>query len=154
MSTIVDTIDVAASVDRVFKPVTEVEQWPRLLAHYRWVNTLERRGPLQSVVEMAAYRPFGAVNYPTWWVSEMVVDPAHHEVRYQHIRGITTGMAVVWRLTPTERGTHIDLIHTWRGPNWPLIRRPAAEWVILPLFVHGIASLTLAGIKRTAEASG
>ena len=154
MTAIIDVIDVAAPIDRVFEPVSNVERWPALLSHYRWVKMLERQGPLEGVVEMAAYRPFGAVNYPTWWVSDMVVDPTHHEVRYQHIRGVTKGMAVVWRLTSTAIGTHIDLIHIWNGPDWPLIRRPAAEWVILPVFVHGIASLTLAGIKRAAEQGG
>ncbi len=153
MSTIVDTIEVAAPVDRVFGPVSDVEQWPKLLPHYRWVRMLERKGPLAGVVEMAAYRPFGPVNYPTWWVSEMEVDPVRHEVRYRHIRGITTGMAVAWRLSPTPTGTHIDLVHEWSGPAWPLIRRPAADWIILPVFVHGIASLTLAGLKRAAELS-
>jgi hypothetical protein len=149
--TIVDTIEIAAPVDRVFEPVSSVERWPSLLSHYRWVTFLERRGPYAGVVEMAAYRPFGPIRYPTWWVSEMEVDPSCHEVRYRHIRGITTGMDVVWRLTPTPTGTHIDLIHAWSGPAWPLIRRPAAAWVILPIFVHGIASRTLAGIKRFAE---
>jgi ribosome-associated toxin RatA of RatAB toxin-antitoxin module len=151
MSAIVDTIDVAAPIDRVFAAASDVERWPALLSHYRWVKMLERIGPLEGVVEMAAYRPFGPFNYPTWWVSRMEIDPPRHEVRYRHVRGITTGMEVVWRLSATPAGTHIDLIHTWDGPNWPLIRQPAADWVILPIFVHGIASRTLAGIKRFAE---
>jgi hypothetical protein len=113
----------------------------------------ERRMDGGGLVEMAAWRPFGFFRYPTWWMSEMQVDPARWEVRYQHVRGITRGMSVVWRLTATGPGsTHIDLIHDWDGPAWPLIRRPAAAWVILPVFVHGIASKTLAGIKRFVEA--
>ena len=36
-------------------------------------------------------------------------------------------------------------------PAWPLIRQPAAEWVIGPVFVHGIASRTLAGLKHVVE---
>jgi ribosome-associated toxin RatA of RatAB toxin-antitoxin module len=151
MTAIVDAIEVAAPIDKVFEPVSNVERWPALLPHYRWVKMLERQGPLEGVVEMAAYRPFGPLNYPTWWVSKMEVDPPRHEVRYQHIRGITKGMDVVWRLSATPTGTHIDLVHAWDGPDWPVIRQPAARWVILPIFVHGIASLTLAGIKRFAE---
>lgn len=151
MMRIVDVIDVRAPIDRVFEPASKVERWPALLSHYRWVKILERRGPLEGVVEMAAYRPFGPLNYPTWWVSEMQVDPARHEVRYRHIRGVTTGMDVVWRLSPNGTGTHVELIHSWNGPGWPLISRAAAQWVILPIFVQGIASRTLAGIKRVAE---
>ena len=34
---------------------------------------------------------------------------------------------------------------------WPLIGRLAAQLVIGPVFVHGIASRTLAGIRARAE---
>lgn len=152
----VDAIDIRAPVERAFRAAAEVERWPELLAHYRFVRMLEPLGPegTDGVVEMAAWRPFGPLKYPTWWVSEMSVNEAASEVRYRHVRGITTGMDVVWRLSPTDGGTHIDLIHDWDGPPWPLIRRPAAEWVIGPVFVHGIASRTLAGLKRYLEATG
>ena len=147
----VDVADINAPVERAFEPASEVERWPTFLGHYRWVKMLERRGPDAGIVEMAAYRPFGPLNYPTWWVSEMTIDRAKLEIHYRHIRGITTGMDVVWRVLPTATGTKIELIHEWEGPAWPLIGRPAAEWVIGPVFVHGIASRTLAGVKRYAE---
>jgi len=83
-------------------------------------------------------------------MSEMWVDRPRLEVRYRHIRGITTGMDVVWRVEPRGTGSHVTLIHEWQGPDWPLIRRPAAEWVIGPVFVHGIATRTLAGVARAA----
>jgi coenzyme Q-binding protein COQ10 len=146
----VDLIEVEALPDRVFAAASDVVRWPEILPHYRWVRILDR-GPERAVVEMAAWRPFGPFNWPTWWTSEMWVDPPRLEVRYRHIRGITTGMEVVWRIVPDRRGTRIELVHDWTGPAWPLIRRPAAEWVIGPVFVHGIASRTLAGIKRHAE---
>jgi len=151
----VDVIDIEAPIERAFRAASEVERWPDLLAHYRWVRMLE---PLADdgtggVVEMAAWRPFGPLKYPTWWRSEMRVRAAEHEVRYRHIGGVTTGMDVLWKLTETPSGTHVDLVHDWDGPAWPLIRRPAAEWVIGPVFVHGIASRTLAGLKRHLEAS-
>jgi ribosome-associated toxin RatA of RatAB toxin-antitoxin module len=147
----VDQALVAAPIERVFPAASEVERWPALLPHYRWVKMLERTSPLEGIVEMAAYRPFGVFDYPTWWVSKMTIVPERHEVLYTHIRGVTTGMDVVWRLTADGPRTKIDLIHEWNGPNWPFIRRPAAEWVIGPIFVHGIATRTLAGIKRYAE---
>lgn len=147
----VDRIDIAAPLDAVFRAAADVERWPDLLTHYRWVRMLEQRAD-GGVVEMAAWRPFGPLRYPTWWMSEMTIDAAAHEIRYRHIRGITRGMDVVWRLTSTPTGTHVDLTHDWLGPSWPLVRRPAAEWVIGPVFVHGIASRTLAGLKRHLEA--
>ena len=148
----VDERRMRAPADAVFQAVSDVERWPELLPHYRWVRILERR-PESVVVEMAAWRPFGVLRYPTWWVSEMWVRPADLEVRYRHIRGITRGMDVVWRLVPGGETTDVSIIHEWNGPSWPLIGRPAAELVIGPVFVHGIASRTLAGIARHVEAA-
>ena len=47
--------------------------------------------------------------------------------------------------------TRASIVHEWNGPAWPLIGRPAAQWVIGPVFIHGIASRTLAGIARQVE---
>jgi hypothetical protein len=149
----VDRLVMRAPLARVFAAASDVERWPALLSHYRWVRMLERR-PDGGTVEMAAYRPFGPLNYPTWWVSDMVIDPAAPAVRYRHIRGITTGMDVEWRLVPQGSETEVTIVHQWQGPRWPLIRRPAAEWIIGPVFIHGNASRTLAGIGRAVEAAG
>lgn len=149
----VDRLRMQAPAEPVFAAARDVERWPELLGHYRWVRFLER-GPDSAVVEMAAWRPFGALRYPTWWVSEMWVDPPALEVRYRHIRGITRGMDVVWKIVPAGTATDVTIIHDWTGPAWPLIRRPAAEWIIGPVFVHGIASRTLAGIARHVEQAG
>jgi uncharacterized membrane protein len=149
----VDCIIMKAPVDRVFEAARDVERWPALLQHYRWVRMLERR-PGGGLVEMAAWRPFGSLNYPTWWVSEMQTDTAARTVRYQHVRGITSGMDVIWRMVPEEQGTRVTIIHEWDGPAWPLIGAAAASWVIGPVFVHGIASRTLSGIARHVERYG
>lgn len=145
-----DRLFMRAPVERVFQAAVNVERWPELLSHYRWVRILERRRD-GVVVEMAAWRAFGRLKYPAWWVSEMWVDAATHAVRYRHVRGITAGMAVEWRLRPAYEGTDVTIVHEWDGPAWPVIRRPAAEWVIGPVFVHGIASRTLAGIRQAVE---
>ncbi len=149
----VDHIVMHAPLERAFAAASDVEQWPALLAHYRWVRLLPGGPTGGTLVEMAAWRPFGAVRYPTWWVSEMWVDPAASTVRYRHVRGITAGMDVEWKLFSTKEGTDVTIVHQWTGPDWPLIRRPAAEWVIGPIFIHGIASRTLAGLKSAVEAS-
>lgn len=151
MIRIIDRIDVGATPERVFEVAADVERWPDILPHYRWVRFRER-SPHGGVVEMAAWRPFPGFRWPTWWMSEMRIDRPVLEVRYRHIRGVTTGMDVIWRVTAAPGGAHVDLIHDWGGPAWPLIRKPAAAWVIMPVFVHGIASRTLAGVKRAAEA--
>ena len=146
----VDTLWVAAAPERVFQRAADVEAWPRILPHYRWVRMRERR-PDGGLVEMAAWRPFGPLRWPTWWLSEMRVDPERREVHYRHIGGVTTGMDVLWSVVPEGSGSRATILHEWMGPPWAILRRPAADWVIGPVFVHGIASRTLAGIARAAE---
>lgn len=148
----VDRLAMRATPASVFEAASNVEQWPALLPHYRWVRMLERRAG-GGVVEMAAWRPFGPVGYPTWWVSEMWTDPVRATVRYRHIRGITAGMDVEWSIIPTTEGSDVTIVHEWNGPGWPLVGRPAADLVIGPVFIHGIASRTLAGIRRAVERS-
>ena len=53
----------------------------------------------------------------------------------------------------TRGGTLVRIVHVWNGPSWPLIGDMAARGVIGPVFVHGIASRTLAGLARAAERS-
>lgn len=144
----VDRIHVRAPFARVFAAASTVTRWPAILAHYRWVRLLN-----DGLVEMAAWRPFGIFKYPTWWVSEMAVDPVAGEIRYRHVRGITRGMNVIWRLVEVGEGSDVEIVHTWDGPKWPLVGRLAANLVIGPVFIHGIASRTLAGIKKSVEAS-
>jgi coenzyme Q-binding protein COQ10 len=149
----VDRVVIRAPIEGVFQVAADVERWPQILAHYRWVRFLERRTD-GGTVEMAAWRPFGVFRYPTWWVSEMTVDRAAHQIRYRHVRGITTGMDVAWRLVREVGGVAVTIVHEWTGPAWPLIGRLTARWVIGPVFIHGIATRTLAGIKRFAEGGG
>jgi ribosome-associated toxin RatA of RatAB toxin-antitoxin module len=147
----VDRTSVAAPLARVYALAADVERWPAFLPHYRWVRLLERPAPGMVVVEMAAWRPFGPFRFPTCWVSEMRADPEQQAIRYRHIRGITRGMDVVWRVEGRDGAVDVSIVHSWTGPAWPLIRRPAADWVIGPVFIHGIAARTLAGVKRAAE---
>jgi hypothetical protein len=150
----VDEGFVRAPVHLVFEIVRDVEGWPAHLAHYRFVRFRERAGDGGGVVEMAANRPFGPLNWPTWWLSEMQVVGAAETapaVRFRHIGGLTKGMEVEWRLNAHDGGTRVELVHAWDGPRWPLIGVFAATAVIGPVFVHGIASRTLAGLARVAE---
>ncbi len=146
----VDRTEVHASLERAFEVASEVERWPEFLPHYRWVKMLSTDGAT-GLVEMAAWRSFGIVKYPTWWVSEMIVIPSEHRVLYKHVRGITKGMDVEWRLAQQGGTVDIMIVHEWTGPKWPLIGGIAANAVIGPVFIHAIAGRTLAGVKQQAE---
>ena len=147
----IDEQNVAAPPDLTFAIAADVERWPVILPHYRWVKFQSKRDD-GGIVEMAAWRPFpAAIKYPTWWVSQMRIDSIERAVYYTHIDGITTGMDVKWHVTPTATGCHIRLVHEWAGPSWPLIGAIAANVVIGPHFVSAIAQRTLAGVAREAE---
>ena len=150
----VDRLHMSAPPARVFEAAANVERWPSILPHYRWVRARARGDDGEiTEVEMAAWRPFGPFNYPTWWVSRMWIDRDQLEVRYRHLEGITRGMDVVWKIESAGSGSDVCIVHQWEGPAWPVIRRPAADWIIGPVFVHGIASRTLAGIRRFLESN-
>lgn len=143
-----------APPDVCFGLAADVERWPELLHHYRRVRFRRRDGFARGLVEMAAWRPFGPIGYPTWWVSEMDHDPEALTITYRHVEGITRGMDVTWRVVPVEGGrTRLSIVHEWTGPDWPLVGGFAAESVIGPWFVSHIAGRTLAGIGAAAEAA-
>ncbi len=147
-----DRLSMRAPPRVVYEAARDVERWPDVLPHYRWVRFRERR-PDGGVVEMAAWRPFGVFHWPTWWVSEMWTDSSLYTVRYRHVAGITAGMDVRWEIVEDGGGSVISIVHEWTGPRWPLVGGMAASLVIGPVFIHGIASRTLAGIRRHVEQS-
>ena len=161
--TTVDEHVTRAPLAVIFALAADVERWPEHLPHYRYVRFLERRADGCGLVEMSANRPFGALQWPTRWTSMMSVtrpgSGATPSIRFRHVRGVTTGMDVEWTFAPASGstgaggGTVVRIVHVWNGPSWPLIGDLAARGVIGPVFVHGIASRTLAGLARVAERS-
>jgi len=155
-----ETVDeqlVRAPVEMVFEIASKVEEWPTHLAHYRHVKFRERKRDGGGLVEMSANRPFdirirsAPINWPTWWLSMMSVDRSAPSIRFRHVGGITKGMDVEWSFQRRPNETLVRIVHAWDGPRWPLVGLWAANSVIGPVFVHGIASRTLAGLARVAE---
>ncbi len=153
--TTIDAAYVEAPLPVIFELARDVERWPEHLPHYRFVRFTRRDGQDGGIVEMSANRPFGPLDWPTFWRSEMETVPLagaqRPAIRFRHIGGITTGMDVVWEFEPRGSGTDVRIVHVWNGPPLPLVGPVAARTVIGPVFVHGIASRTLAGLKRVAE---
>jgi hypothetical protein len=153
--TTVDELVVRAPLSAIFELAADVERWPAHLPHYRFVRFHEKRRDGGGLVEMSANRPFRGLDWPTWWTSEMSVHapggPVAPSIRFRHVRGVTTGMDVEWSFAPSAAGTHVKIVHVWNGPPVPLIGLIAARGVIGPVFVHGIASRTLAGLAHAAE---
>jgi ribosome-associated toxin RatA of RatAB toxin-antitoxin module len=153
--TTVDEQLVRAPLLKIFRLAADVERWPSLLPHYRFVRYVERRANGDGIVDMSANRPFGILQWPTWWQSRMqVVSPGSGgapRIRFTHIQGVTSGMEVEWSFAETPQGTHVRILHMWDGPSDPVVGSAAASMVIGPVFIHGIASRTLAGLAAHAE---
>ena len=152
----VDEQLVRAPVRPLFELASKVENWPSHLSHYRYVRFRERRTDGGGLVEMSAHRPFQLsgtrrINWPTWWLSQMAVDSEKPAIRFRHVGGITKGMDVEWTFAPARGGTHVRIVHVWDGPRVPVVGMWAAMFVIGPVFIHGIASRTLAGLAAVAE---
>lgn len=149
----VDEQIVRAPREAIFRIAADVERWPDHLPHYRFVRFRQKATDGGGLVEMSANRPFGIADWPTWWLSEMTVSTEIPNVRFRHVGGITTDMDVEWQFLRRleDDRTLVRIVHVWNGPSWPLIGRVAAQAVIGPVFVHGIASRTLAGLAAAAE---
>ena len=149
-----ETVDrqlVKAPWRTIFELAKKVEDWPAHLSHYRYVRFRERASDGGGIVEMSADRPFGPLGWPTWWLSEMSVDDGAPAIRFRHVGGITKGMDVEWTFRSAPGGTEVTILHVWDGPPLPFVGIPAATMVIGPVFIHGIASRTLAGLAKEAE---
>jgi hypothetical protein len=141
-------ITIHAPAARIFALAVDVERWPRLLSHYRYVRRIpapdgERR------FAMGARR--GLV--PVRWEATQRPLPEEGVIEFTHTGGLTRGMAVAWRLV--ERGdgsTDVSIEHELRL-GWPLIGGFAAERVIGPWFIDAIAGRTLRRIRLLAEGS-
>jgi hypothetical protein len=148
----VDERFVHAPADLCFRVAADVERWPALLPHYRWVRYHHSTGFGTGRVEMAAWREFGGpLRYPTWWVSDMHLAEDEPAIYFTHVAGVTRRMNVKWAFERRDGGTHVRITHAWDGPRWPLIGRLAWRHVIGPHFVSAIAQRTLAGIAAEAE---
>lgn len=141
------TVTMAADLEKIVALAADVERWPVVLPHYRWVTLLDGGGD-RKTVEMAARR--GRI--PVKWraIQEIERDGPSPVIRYTHIGGVTKGMEVAWTFAagPGEVVVRIDHEFT---PPWPLVGGLVADRVIGPQFVEAIAGKTLMTIKAIVE---
>jgi ribosome-associated toxin RatA of RatAB toxin-antitoxin module len=144
----VNARSVAASPERVYALAANVADWPRLLSHYRYVRVLEQDDEVRTVAMGARHS-----GIPVRWTAIQETRPDRLEIRYRHIRGVTRGMDVVWRVEPAAGGARATITHRLR-PEWWWLRPALSRWMVGTVFVMAIAERTLAGIAARAEAEG
>src|SRR2546428_12527793 len=97
--------------------------WPRLAPHYRSVRVIAAAGG-ERLVEMRARRD----RIPVMWWARQVVLPAERRIRDTHVRGVTRGMEVEWRITPAAGGVVVPVVPGLRprgAPLRPVLADPA-----------------------------
>jgi ribosome-associated toxin RatA of RatAB toxin-antitoxin module len=131
----------------IFATAANLELWPTILPHYRYIRYLER-GENRNIVVMAATRS----GIPISWTSEQVVDRDNFEVRFHHLNAFTKGMRVVWSFKETAAGTLVEIVHDLQFRVRALA--PVADRIIGGFFIHHVAGQTLRCMKAHLEAKG
>ena len=142
-----NSIIMQASRAEIFETAANLELWPKILPHYRYIKYLER-GTDRNVVIMATSRS----GIPISWMSEQVIDREKFEVRFHHLKAFTKGMEVVWTFRETSTGVVVEIAHdlNFRVPALALI----ADLIIGDFFIHNVANKTLRCMKDYLEARG
>lgn len=129
----------------IFETAANLELWPKILPHYRYIQFLER-GPDRNIVVMAARRS----GIPISWTSEQIIDRGNFKIHFYHLKAWTKGMRVVWTFCDTPNGVLVTISHELR------FRIPALAPIVDPIigdfFIHNIANKTLRCMKAYAEA--
>jgi ribosome-associated toxin RatA of RatAB toxin-antitoxin module len=139
-----NSIIIHAPKDAIFKTAANLELWPKILPHYRFIHYLER-GADRNLVVMAARR----AGIPISWTSEQIIDRQKLEIHFHHLKAWTKGMHVVWSFQDTPAGVLVQIVHDLRFRIRLLA--PIAEPIIGNGFIHPVAGQTLACMKSYLE---
>lgn len=140
-----NSIIMQAPRQAIFEMAANLELWPEILPHYRYITYLER-GETRNLVVMAARRS----GIPISWTSEQEIDRDKMEVRFHHLKAFTKGMRVVWTFDETPAGVRVEILHDLKF-RVPALA-PVADQIIGNFFIHHIASETLRHMKAYLEA--
>jgi ribosome-associated toxin RatA of RatAB toxin-antitoxin module len=128
----------------IFETAANLELWPKILPHYRYIRYLER-GPTRNVVVMSAKRS----GVPITWTSEEVIDRERWQVRFHHLKAFTKGMDVIWTFEETPAGVRVEIMHDLAFRIKFLA--PIAERIIGDFFIQHVANRTLRCMKAYVE---
>lgn len=129
----------------VFETAANLELWPTILPHYRYIRYLER-GPDRNIVVMAARRS----GIPISWTSEQIIDCNRVEIRFVHLKAWTKGMHVVWTFAEAHDGVHVTISHDLRFRI--AVLAPVVDPIIGDFFIGNVANKTLRCMKAYIEA--
>lgn len=140
-----NSIIIRAPKISIFETAANLELWPEILPHYRYIRFLERSSN-RNVVVMAARRS----GIPISWTSEQIIDREKCEIHFYHLKAWTKGMRVVWTFHEMPDGVLVGIVHDLKfRVN---LFTPIADKIIGDFFIHHIANKTLRCMKEFVEA--
>ena len=146
---VINTVFMRGDLQLAFSLAAAIEDWPRLLPHYRFVEILLEKGRRRHV-RMAAWR----TGIPVTWTAWQEVFPGENRISYQHTGGRLVGMEVVWSFEQVADGVQVDLAHHYE-PHYRWLPPSAQSWlaehVAGRFFFHHIAGKTLQIIRDRVE---
>jgi hypothetical protein len=129
---------------KVFDTAADLELWPKILPHYRYIRFL-KRGTERNLVVMAARRS----GLPISWTSEQIIDRDKFEIHFLHLKAWTKGMRVVWTFSDTPHGVRVTILHDLRF-RIPALA-PLVDPIIGDFFIYNVANKTLRCMKAYVE---
>lgn len=137
---------IEAPYERIFDLAADVERWPEILPHYRYVRPLPDPNGDRRFAMGARRGPI-----PVSW--EAIQRPMRSErrIEFVHTGGVTRGMWVAWRFEPRGDAMDVSIEHRL-DLRWPIVGELVARTVIGPQFIEAIAGRTLRRVKALAEA--
>jgi uncharacterized membrane protein len=136
-----------APFERIFTLAAEVERWPEILPHYRYVRPVPDPNGERRFAMGARRGPI-----PVTW--EAIQRPMRNErrIEFVHTGGVTRGMEVAWRFEPRDGKVDVSIEHAL-DLRWPIVGELVARTIIGPQFIEAIAGRTLRRVKDLAEAA-
>src|SRR5712692_3508874 len=140
----INSIIMRAPKISIFETAANLELWPKILPHYRYIRYLEL-SPNRNVVVMAATRS----GIPISWTSEQIIDRNKVEIHFHHLKAFTKGMHVVWTFEEMPDGVLVKISHDLHFRI--SILAPIVDLIIGDFFIRNVANKTLRCMKAYLE---
>ncbi len=142
-------IEIAGNVEqiilRIFQLAAEIQEWPQILPHYRYMRIIEQ-SETHKVADFGATRD----GFPVKWTARQELFPEENRITFLHIAGITKGMWVEWLLKKQGKGVLVTIHHELSYPI-PILGPLFSKYIVGQLFVSNIANKTLKCFKNIVE---
>jgi ribosome-associated toxin RatA of RatAB toxin-antitoxin module len=138
--------DAALIASHIYQLAADIQDWPTLLPHYRYMRILEQSAG-HKLADFGASRD----GLPVKWRARQELFPKEQRITFTHVGGVTKGMWVEWRLEQRAKSVHVTIDHELTYPV-PVLGPLFARYIVGGLFVRNIANKTLRCIKAKVEA--